>query len=77
MLELINESVRGGNDIESHEDEFKKTSETIELLKRRINAIQELANSDGSPNDRLEQIQQVITDREQKSFNITISSSGR
>ena len=34
MLELINESVQGGNDIESHEDEFKKISETIELFKR-------------------------------------------
>lgn len=68
MLELINESVQGGDDIESHEDEFKEISETIELLKGRIKTIQELANSDGSPNDRLEQIQQVITDREQNKF---------
>ena len=68
MLELINESVQDGNDIESNEDEFKKISETIELLKRRINAIQELANADGSPNDRLDQIRQIITEREQKRF---------
>ena len=68
MLELINESVQGGDDIESHEDEFKQISETIELLKGRIKTIQELANSDGSPNDRLKQIQQVITDREQNKF---------
>ena len=68
MLELINESVQDGNDIESNEDEFKKISETIELLKRRINAIQELANTDGSPNDRLDQIRQIITEREQKRF---------
>ena len=68
MLELINESVQGGNDIESHEYEFKKISEIIELLKRRINAIQELANTDGSPNDRLDQIRQIITEREQKRF---------
>lgn len=77
MLELINESAQGGGDIESHEDEFKEILETIELLKGRIKTIQELANSDGSPNDRPEQIQQVITHRAQKSFNMTIPSSAR
>lgn len=68
MLELINESVQTGNDIESREDEFKQISDTITLLKNRINAIQELASSDNSPNDRLDQIQRVITEREQSGF---------
>ena len=68
MLELINESVRTGNDIESREDEFKQISDTITLLKNHINAIQELAYSDNSPNERLDQIQRVITEREQSGF---------
>ncbi|MEA5050674.1 MAG: recombinase family protein [Oscillospiraceae bacterium] len=68
MLELINESVQTGSDIESREDEFKQISDTIALLKNRINAIQELASSDNSPNDRLDQIQRVITEREQSGF---------
>lgn len=68
MLELINESVQTGNDIESREDEFKQISDMIALLKNRINAIQELASSDNSPNDRLDQIQRVISEREQSRF---------
>ena len=68
MIELINESVQTGNDIESREDEFKQISDTITLLKNRINAIQELASADNSPNDRLDQIQRVITEREQSGF---------
>ncbi|UOO37971.1 recombinase family protein [Oscillospiraceae bacterium CM] len=68
MLEMINESVQTGNDIESREDEFKQISDTITLLKNHINAIQELASSDNSPNERLDQIQRVITEREQSGF---------
>ena len=68
MLELINDSVQDGEDIESHEDEFKQISDTIALLKNRINAVQQPANSDGSSNDRLEQIQQVIEARKQNKF---------
>ena len=41
----------------TREDEFKQISDTITLLKNRINAIQELASADNSPNDRLDQIQ--------------------
>lgn len=67
-IELINESVQTGNDIESREDEFKQISDTITLLKNRINAIQELASADNSPNDRLDQIQRIITEREQSAF---------
>lgn len=67
MLELVNESVQGGDDIESHEDEFKELSDTIEQLKSRIQTIQERENPD-SASDRLVQIQQIISDREQKKF---------
>lgn len=68
MLDLVNESVQDGGDIESHEDEFKELSETIEQLKSRIKTIQECENADGDVNDRLEQIQQVIQDREKRKF---------
>jgi hypothetical protein len=57
-------AVQTGNDIESREDEFKQISDTIALLKNRINAIADLAGSDNLPNDRLNQIQRVITERE-------------
>lgn len=68
MLELINKSVQSGEDIESHEDEFKEISDTIEMLNKRIQTIQEVAAANTSSNDRLDEIQQVITAREQKRF---------
>lgn len=68
MLALVNESVQDGGDIESHEDEFKELSETIEQLKSRIKTIQECESADGDANNRLEQIQQVIRDREKRKF---------
>lgn len=68
MLELINKSVQSGEDIESHEDEFKEISDTIEMLNKRIQTIQEVAAANASSNDRLDEIQQVIAAREQKRF---------
>lgn len=68
MIELVNDSVQNGNDIESHEAEFKEISDTIALLINRIAAIENLASSSGSSNERLEQIQNIITQREQKRF---------
>ena len=68
MLELINKSVQSGEDIESHEDEFKEISDTIEMLNKRIQTIQEVSAANASSNDRLDEIQQVITAREQKRF---------
>ena len=41
MLELVNASVLSGEDVESHEDEFKDIAEQTEQLKRRIQAIRE------------------------------------
>ena len=61
-------AVQTGNDIESREEEFKQISDTIALLKNRINAIAELSSSDNSQNGRLNQIQRVITEWGQSSF---------
>ena len=52
-------------DIESNEDEFKEISENIEQLKRRIDAIRESQIEDGRLADRLEQIQNIIDQREE------------
>ncbi len=41
MLDLVNETVAAGKDVESSEDEFKGISDQIEQLNRRIAAIQE------------------------------------
>lgn len=68
MLELINESVQSGGDVESHEDEFRELSETIDQLKSRINTIQESSSSDASRSDRINQIQNIISDREARKF---------
>ena len=68
MLELINDSVQRGGDVESHEDEFKEISETIEMLKSRISTIQEVSSADTSKDDRINRIQDIITDREKRKF---------
>ena len=39
MINMVNETIQSGLDIESNEDEFKEISEGIEQLKRRITAI--------------------------------------
>ena len=53
--------------MESNEDEFKDISEQIEQLNRRIAAIQDSLANDMSRQERLEQIQKVIEQREQNS----------
>lgn len=68
MIELINDSVQSGDDMESREAEFKEISDTIALLKSRIATIEDSANTSGSTNERLEQIQKIIAQREQKRF---------
>ena len=47
MLDLVNETVAAGKDVESSEDEFKGLSDQIEQLNRRIAAIQESIHKDG------------------------------
>ena len=63
MLELVNETVAAGKDVESSEDEFKGISDQIEQLNRRIAAIQESIHKDGSRQARLEEIQSIIAKR--------------
>lgn len=63
MLDLVNETVAAGKDVESSEDEFKGISDQIEQLNRRIVAIQENVHKDGSRQARLEEIQSIIAKR--------------
>ncbi len=63
MLELVNETVAAGKDVESSEEEFKEISNQIEQLTRRIAAIQENARGDATRQARLEEIQDIIARR--------------
>ena len=63
MLDLVNETVAAGKDVESSGDEFKGISDQIEQLNRRIAAIQESIHKDGSRQARLEEIQNIIAER--------------
>lgn len=64
MLALVNESVASGEGIEAHESEFMTLSQELELLKHRIETIQEKATRTSGEQDRLEQIQAIIAERE-------------
>lgn len=64
MLALVNESIVSGEGIEAHESEFMSLSQEVELLKQRIAAIQESAATDSGEQERLEQIQTIIAERE-------------
>lgn len=66
MLALVNESVSSGDGIEAHESEFMTLSQETELLKQRIAAIQESTARDNGEQNRLEQIQAIIAERERK-----------
>lgn len=65
MLQLVNENVANGGDIESHEEEFKEISDEIEQLKSRISAIQESFCDAETAKQRLEYINRTIDEREQ------------
>ena len=66
MLALVNESVISGEGIEAHESEFMTLSQETELLKQRIATIQESTARDNGEQNRLEQIQAIIAERESK-----------
>ena len=66
MLALVNESVLNGEDIEKHETEFRQITEEIERLKTRIQAIREAASGEGELQNRLEVIQNTISERRKK-----------
>ena len=60
MLEIVNESVENGEDIESREDEFRNISEEIARLNERINAIQKAAGQDVNAKGRMEFIEKQL-----------------
>lgn len=61
MLDIVNESVAQGEDIETHEDEFKSISDEIARLNERIEAIKKKANEDISAKGRMELIENQLT----------------
>ena len=60
MLEIVNESVENGEDIESREDEFRNISEEIARLNARIDAIQKAAGQDVNAKGRMEFIEKQL-----------------
>ena len=62
VLQLVNSSIASGDDMESHEDEFREISEQTKQLESRIKAIQETQNTDGYQ-ERLEELQHTIEKR--------------
>lgn len=61
MLDIVNESVAQGEDIETHEDEFKSISDEIARLNERIEAIKKKENEDISAKVRMELIENQLT----------------
>ncbi len=64
MLDMVNESVESGKDIENYEEEFRNISEETEALKRRIDVIRKSEADDESVAERISQIQKTIAERE-------------
>ena len=64
MLSIVNDSVKEGDDIENHEEEFKDISEQILQLNHRIDAIRESISMDGQLKCRLNMIQDIIDERQ-------------
>lgn len=60
MLEIVNESVENGEDIESHEDEFRNISDEIARLNERISAIQRAAGQDVNAKGRMKFIEKQL-----------------
>ena len=60
MLEIVNESVENGEDIESREDEFKNISDKISRLNERISAIRKAAGQDVNARGRMEFIEKQL-----------------
>lgn len=65
MLTLVNDVVASGENMEAHEEEFRHISEETEQLRYRVKAIQEAMDKDDSYQDKLQQIQMAIDNREQ------------
>lgn len=68
MLDIVNRSVRNGEDMEAHEDEFRQITEEIDQLKARARSIQEAIVGEDEQKARLETIQNTISERNRKSL---------
>jgi site-specific DNA recombinase len=64
MLKIVSESVENGIDAEENEDEFKRISDQIKQLNRRIEAIRKTEGSNEEWKKRLNRIQAAINQRE-------------
>lgn len=62
MLALVNESVSKGEDMESREQEFKEIADTIEQLKRRIDAIRDSQSNNSSTETRMMEIHSIMNE---------------
>lgn len=68
MLNIVNQSVQNGDDMEQHEDEFREITQEIDQLKERIKSIQEAALGEDERKARLELIQNTIAERNRKAL---------
>ena len=60
MVNLINGSVKGCEDIAAHETEFKEISTEIDQLQKCIEAIEQSESNDESKQQRLQELQGII-----------------
>ena len=63
MVNLINGSVKGCDDIAAHETEFKEISTEIDQLQKCIVAIEQSESNDDSKQQRLQELQGIIQNR--------------
>ena len=68
MLEIVNESVQNGTDVEDQEDVFKSIADEIEGLTKRIEAVKQAQLDSESRAQRLTQLQEKIEYHEQHKF---------
>lgn len=65
MITLINESISNGDDIETHENEFKEISDEIEQLNQRIEIMQKHNIKEQDASERFEEINNQIEKQKQ------------
>ena len=68
MLEIVNESVQNGTDVEDQEDVFKSIADEIDGLTKRIEAVKQAQLDSESRAQRLTQLQEKIEYHEQHKF---------
>lgn len=68
MLEIVNESVQNGTDVEAHEDVFKGIADEIDGLTKRIEAIKQAQLDNQSRVERLALLQETLDEREKHKF---------